>query len=332
MSGVMVPTTSERLTRPNLNLRQSLCNFLNRGRFVAVAATGAILLIAGGSLVARVLGPFVSGALMASMVFLFFAHCLRAVRLCVVSSHLLKIPARTTFFLHFATVPFAIIPPFKAGEVIRLLNLWLIAQSLSKVIVTVVLDRLFDAVMLLLLLSGLYLNGHALSWGGDAARTIQWMIVAVTLSAGICFLICPRAFTRLQNYVVVRHSGSRTLFALRLLDMVRIGTTNGERLLRSQGAILMMITVLIWGLELLATALISDIAIASYYHNAGVLLVSRTTQEWRAVIAQSIDPALAVSAAANIFVILLVWPFATWGYLVRLPKCGASAAQQRTKV
>lgn len=328
----VVRTASETPARSDFDLRRSLCRILFEGRFVAVAIAGIVLLIGGGLLIARLLGPVVGFYVIIAMIFCLLAHCLRAARLCIVSSHLLKVPARTIFSLHFATAPFAIIPPFKFGEVIRLLNLWIVAQDLSKVIVTVVVDRLFDAIMLLLLLSGLYLNGHALNWAGGAARTIQWMILVVTLSAGICFLICPCALTRLQNYVVVRHSGNRTLLALRLLDMLRIGTTDGERLLRTQGAILMMITVLIWGLELLAAAFIANIAIASYYHDAGVLLVSRTTQEWHAIIAKGIDPALSVSAAGNIFVLLLMWPLAVWGYLVRLARYGMPSVTHRTKL
>lgn len=159
------------------------------------------------------------------------------------------------FLLHFATAPFAIIPPFKLGEIVRFYTLWTISRKLSETIVTVLLDRLFDAIILSLLLAWLIINDHIDSVMDESTRTVQWMILAVTISAGVCFLIGPRALSSLQRYVMIHHSGRNVLVSLRLIDVLRKGTTSGEGLLRQQGPLLMMITVLIWGLELVAAAL-----------------------------------------------------------------------------
>lgn len=299
-----------------------------RGRFIATA--GAMLCLVAGIIYigpALLAAPF-SAAVM-SMLACLLAHCFRAMRLSIVAGALLKIPARTTFLLHFATAPFAIIPPFKTGEIARLYNLWLVSQKLSESIVTVVLDRLFDAIMLIFVLGWLVVDGHIVSSMNGVAHSIQGMIIAVTITAGICFLIGPRALSGLQRYLVIHHTGRDALVSLRFIDILRKGTADGERLLRWQGAVLMMLTVLIWGLELLAADLLTHLAILRDFHNAGMLLISRAAQEWHAAVSADIDPALAVSAAGNILAILVVWPFAVLGYLNRIIAPGSRGGRAK---
>lgn len=312
----MLPANNRWMTEVS-RIQSSVRVILWRGRFIATA--GALLcLVAGIIYIGPALLPEPFPAAIMSMLACLLAHCFRAMRLSIIAGALLKIPARTTFLLHFATVPFAIIPPFKAGEIVRLYNLWLVGRNLSESIVTVVLDRLFDAIMLIFVLGWLVLNGHIVGSMSSVGNSIQGMIIAVTITAGICFLIGPRALSGLQRYVVIHHTGRDTLVSLRFIDVLRKGTTDGEKLLRQQGAVLMMITVLIWGVELSAAALLTHLAVLRDFHDAGVLLINRATQEWQAAISTNIDPALAVSAAGNILVVLAVWPFAVLGYLSRI--------------
>lgn len=288
---------------------------LYKGRFVATFVATLCLLAAGRYIGLKVLLPTMPMTMIVAMIVYFLAHCLRAMRLCIISGSLLKIPARTTFWLHFATVPFAIILPFKIGEIVRLYNLWLVSKKLSESVVTILLDRLFDAIMLAVLLTWLIMDGHIMHEG---ARTVQWMTVAVTILAGICFLIGPRALSSLQRYVVINHTGRDVLVGLRLIDVLREGATNGEGLLRRQGTPLMMITVLIWGFELAAAALLTHLAVSPEFHNAGVLLINRAAKEWQVTISSHVDPALAASAASSILVILAAWPPSVYAYLNRI--------------
>lgn len=302
---------------------------LFRGRFLLTALATLCVLAAGWYIGPKLLRPSLSLTIIVTMLVYFLAHCFRAMRLCIISGPLLKMPARTIFLLHFATAPFAIIPPFKLGEIVRFYTLWTISRKLSETIVTVLLDRLFDAIILSLLLAWLIINDHIDSVMDESTRTVQWMILAVTISAGVCFLIGPRALSSLQRYVMIHHSGRNVLVSLRLIDVLRKGTTSGEGLLRQQGPLLMMITVLIWGLELVAAALFTPVAIFPEFHNAGVLLINRTVQEWHAAFSSFIDPALATSAASSILAIFIVWPPSVYGYLTRI--ITPSSRSQRLK-
>lgn len=291
---------------------------LFRARFLLTALATICVLAAGWSVGPKLLRPSLAVTIIVTMLVYFLGHCLRAMRLCIISGRLLRMPARTIFLLHFATAPFAIIPPFKLGEIVRFYMLWTMSRKLSETIVTVLLDRLFDAIILSFLLAWLIINNHIDSIMDESTRVVQWMILAVTISAGICFLIGPRALSSLQRYVMIHHSGRNVLVSLILIDVFRKGTTSGEGLLRQQGALLMMITVLIWGLELVAAALFTPMAIFPEFHNAGVLLINRTVQEWHAAFFSFVDPALATSAASSILATFIVWPPSVYGYLTRI--------------
>lgn len=282
----------------------------------------AVVLGAGASFVAAaaLVGPAAFGAApvwatLAAMALYLTAHLLRAARLAIVASALLGVSARTTGLLHFATAPFVMLVPLKLGEGVRLHQLWVAGRRAPGAVIALLIDRTLDAVMLLALLISLSLSGQSLDGG---AATVLWLTGAAAAAAGVAFVIGPRACASLQRYVVVHHRRRTSLRGLPFIDTLRRSLTEGAALLRKQGAALLVISVLIWGMELAAAALFATWALTPELRDAGVLLVTRTTQEWRAATGAGVDPALAASAAASLLVLLAVWPVALYVYISRL--------------
>ena len=248
--------------------------------------------------------------LVASALYL-LAHCLRAIRLAVVATSLTKLSGRFTLLLHFATAPLVMCFPFKMGELARLGAFCLAGVRLFDVVMIVLLDRLFDAVMLgvLLVTTG---TGYDSAASGEVI--VQWMIMGVALAAGLGFLVAPRTLVSLQRYILLNHSTRGTLRELWLVDLFRRGTTKGQLLLRNQGMMLLMVSAMIWILELAATSLFMPLASPNRFQDVTALLMAHLNWGGLAAFSSPIDPALAASAASSLIALLVVWPIALYGF------------------
>ncbi|CUH79474.1 lysylphosphatidylglycerol synthase domain-containing protein [Tropicibacter naphthalenivorans] len=243
------------------------------------------------------------GALLGAAALYLLAHGVRAVRLAVLASRLLAISGRSSALLHFITSPAALVIPFKLGEALRLHQLWYLGQSLSGAVLVILLERLFDGAMLLLLLAIAYLTYGTL---GTAAIALAAITSLAVITAVVVFVLGPSIFASLQRYMVVHHRDPRVLRVLPHIDMMRWLTRDGAGMLRDQGGVLLVLSLLIWLLEVgAATALLSGapglrLIVEGIFSAGG----AGPTTVWMAL---------------GVLALVAVWPLALWRYQPRIP-------------
>lgn len=256
----------------------------------------------------------IAAAVMAGALYL-AAHGLRAIRLAMLAVPLLGVSARTAALLHVATAPATFLLPLKIGELARLHQLWFAGKRASGAVIVLLLERMLDAVMLLSLF--LWATAGGAPAHGGMAITMALTVAAVTIGA-IVLLLGPSALASLQRYVVINHQSRHAIRALPLIDLLRLGIGDGAALMRRQGAQLLVVSALIWTLELLAAGLFVEWGGASALRETALLLLGRINQEWRALAGGAVDPAVAASASTSLMVLLLTAPAAIILYVRRL--------------
>ena len=149
---------------------------LHRAVLAAAILAAALFLFAGGGIAALASWPV---QYLAPAAALYLAsHGLRAVRLAIMAARILKLSARSGALVHLVTAP-AVVIPFKLGEVVRLHQLWYLGRSLPGAVLVLVVERFFDAAMLLLLLAVVYAAQGPL--GAEAVILFAATSVAVAI-------------------------------------------------------------------------------------------------------------------------------------------------------
>lgn len=232
------------------------------------------------------------------------AQGLRAVRLATIAGPLLGMSGRTSCLLHVVTVPGAMVLPFKLGEMIRLQQLWALTRNFPGAVTVVLLERTFDAVMLLFLL--LFLRQSSV----ETAQAEDWLwgltILAVTMAATV-FILGPQALATIQSYIVRNHRKRGSLRQLSRIDRMRQLTGDAAQVLRRQGMLLGVMSAMIWGLELAAIALLAAFATTPPLQDSAALLVTRILYDSAALLRQSEAPLLLASAGITLLVMALIW-------------------------
>lgn len=242
------------------------------------------------------------------------AHILRAVRLAIIATPLLGISGRTAMLLHFSAAPIVTLVPLKFGELFRLQQLWIAGRSLPSAVISLLLDRLLDAAMLLLLLTWLVFTNAA----GGTGAFIAVLNTAAILTAIIVLFLGPQILGSLQRYIVINHNTRTILKLLPIVNLLRRGTEQGSGLLRRQGGTLVILSAVIWMLEIGAVALFATHAASPEMQNSAHMLLIRVTQEWQIATSIGSDPALAASAASSLLTLLVIWPLVLHIYIKRL--------------
>ncbi|MEM9267317.1 MAG: lysylphosphatidylglycerol synthase domain-containing protein [Pseudomonadota bacterium] len=236
------------------------------------------------------------------------SHGVRALRLAMLAVPTLGVSARSSALLHLTTAPIAFLLPLKLGELARLHELWRTGTNLMVAVLLLLLERVFDAVILLALIAALALAG-----GGLASPVLVWVSGTIVLVAAIAFVLGPSAAGATQAYMVRHHRHPALKQLLPGLDLLRRATRIGAEQMRGQGAQILVLTALIWALEVAAALVLAR----STLGEATALVLSRTTLDWAALMGWVEDPRVASLAAVSVLSLALIWPVAVWFYVPR---------------
>ena len=232
MQGSATPVA---MSRPAKRTDAARTAFVAGAAVFVVIATLALLPLTGPL-------PLVS-ALAAGLLYL-VSHLLRAFRLAILSVEMLGVSGRTTVLMHFATAPISLALPLKLGELTRLYELWRLSGTLVYSVVVLLVDRMYDSLFLVPLLAILLLQNDA-----SPALIVLTCVAAFVPLAVI--VVGPRLMTEVQRYVVAHHNDAGTLGTLRGIDAVRRVVTHAARVARQQAPTLVVLSLLIWLLEVL---------------------------------------------------------------------------------
>lgn len=244
------------------------------------------------------------GVLLAALLYL-FSHLLRCLRLALLAVPILGISARTAMLIHLYTAPVALALPFKLGEFFRIQQLAAVSKRLIATIVMILVERILDAACLLALCLLLIAAGVPTS-----AKLVQLTVFLVFAGGAAAFILlaAPSGLRRAQRYIVLRHIEWRARIVLSTIDRLREVTGLGSRCLARNGAPLLLISVLIWAIEVAAISLLLPAGADSVFHGA-TEAINRVGSEWRWLFgAGGADPVLRQASLLSFGVLVALWP------------------------
>lgn len=155
--------------------------------------------------------------------------------------------------LYFRTTFINLIIPFKLGEVYRVEEIGRETKVWQVGLLSVLVDRYFDMAALLMLL----LPFDLLFRGGLSPITL--VLLLLIAAAGILYLAIPSSYAYLNRYLIIRKSSSRSLAALRGLDMIKKWYDFTKNLITGRSALIIFASLLGWISEVVTLK-----ALASY--------------------------------------------------------------------
>ncbi len=174
------------------------------------------------------------------------AHVLRAARLAVLAAPALGMRVRAVVLLHFHTAPVSFIVPFKLGELYRWQQLAWLSRNPGGSLLIVLLDRMLDALVLLLALAAVAVASGRMAPG---ATLIAGLLTLATVLGLFVVLVVPGCLKALQAYILQNHSAPRARRVLRVVDASRLAVSSARERLRGNFALLLFISAVIWVIE-----------------------------------------------------------------------------------
>jgi hypothetical protein len=277
---------------------------------VLAAATLLALGMRGGSASVELSPSF----LLAGLLYL-ASHLLRCVRLALLATPILGMSARTAMLIHLYTAPVALALPLKLGELFRIQQLGSVSKRLIATIVTVLVERSLDAACLLALCLLLVAAG-----GPSSAKLLQLTVFLLFAGGAAVFILlaAPSGLRRVQRYIVLRHIEWRARIVLSTIDRLRELTELGSQSLSRNSATLLLISVLIWAIEIAAVSVLLPVGEESVLRGAAAA-VERVGSEWRWLFsAEEAEPVLRQASLLSFGVLVALWPLAAVLYERRL--------------
>lgn len=196
--------------------------------------------------------PDAAGAL-AMPVFVYgLAHALRAVRLGVLLG---AGRARRLLGLYFYTAACSAVIPFKLGELVRINEIAWWSGSYWRGLLIVWIERVFDVVALCGM--ALFILGTGAQEPKDIGLLL-WAIGGFVFLTVLLFLIVPEQLCDLNLHVMRSYRGRKAVYILRMLDSCYQLFDEVRPLLAGKLVTLSLLTLFIWGAELLAVAMLFD--------------------------------------------------------------------------
>lgn len=192
------------------------------------------------------------GALVMPVSVYCLAHVLRAVRLGVLLG---ARRARRLLWLHFYTAACSALIPFKLGELVRINEIAWWVGSYWRGLLIVWIERVFDVVALGAMAI------FILSTGTQEQKDINlllWVIGGFVFLTVLFFFFVPEQLCSLNLHVMRSYTGRKAVRILRMLDSCYQLFDQVRPLLAGKLVTLSLLTLFIWGAELLAVAMLFD--------------------------------------------------------------------------
>lgn len=295
------------MPRPQAKVRLSTRALLIVLPLAAIALSAPLYQISGAFPVLRE----VWAAVLAAAVLYAMSHVLRAARLALLAAPALNMHVRTVLLLHFHTAPVSFIVPFKLGELYRWQQLAWLSRNPAGSLLILLLDRMLDAIVLLIVLAVLAATGGSMP---PHTALISGLLALATVLGLFAVLIAPGCLEAMQAYILQNHSAPRARKALRIIDSTRLMFSNARERLRGNVVLLLFISAVIWALE---SGML--VVLAQQVNGSGAFPTSLLT---RTLFPQVTDGPMLEVTSLYVLVclgtLLLLWPVATILYLMRI--------------
>ncbi|MBO4902193.1 MAG: flippase-like domain-containing protein [Lachnospiraceae bacterium] len=156
-----------------------------------------------------------------------------------------KIPFWRFLFYYCLTTLVNLIVPFKLGEFFRIFVFCRATKSFRIGFLSVLLDRFFDTVALVLIL----LPFELLKRGTVADSTL--LLSAFVVVAVFAYRAFPSFYTYLNRYLIMNRTSKGAMGSLKLLELMMAGYEYVKRLIHGRYALLTIFSFMAWLMECL---------------------------------------------------------------------------------
>ena len=183
--------------------------------------------------------------LIGAIICIFWFAVIHAVKL--FRMYLILLEKRINFkrfvFAYCRTTLANLVIPFKLGEIYRMTVFSRITENAGIGIASVIVDRFFDTLALVLILIPL----HVLHPGKVSAVSVFLAVfVAFTI---FVFVIFPSAYKYLNRYIIINRDSRNSMAVLKWLEVLDSGYEYISRLVRGRYALITLMSFVAWVLE-----------------------------------------------------------------------------------
>ena len=132
--------------------------------------------------------------------------------------------------------------PFKIGEIFKMYCYGVETDSYAKGIVAVIIEKFFDAIVLCI-----FMIPHAIQ--STIPNVLLIIMASFIVIAMTIFLSFERTYCYLNQFLIRRGGGQKSLFVLKILEVSKKTYDNTKRTLRGRSAIILLLSVLAWSAE-----------------------------------------------------------------------------------
>jgi len=195
------------------------------------------------------------------------SHLARIARLALLNGDA-RMSLRELAKVHLFTAAAALATPFKLGEPYRIVELGVLTRSATRGVALVWLERLFDVVVILMLLGAAAIAQPA---GVEAFMGVLLISLGFVLVTLLLLVLLPENLRRVGSYLVRRHRSEWSVGVLWLISEARGMVGRMSQMLRGRHASLFVFTLAIWTLEGLSFSLIVQAGRGVFEPLAGLL-------------------------------------------------------------
>ncbi|WP_042195348.1 lysylphosphatidylglycerol synthase domain-containing protein [Paenibacillus camerounensis] len=184
-----------------------------------------------------------------------FSHVLRIIRLYTLLLEE-KVRVGSLLRVYFTTSWINFLLPYKLGEIFRITEIGNLCKSFRRGIVTIWIERFFDAVIL-----SSFIFGYFIFYDSTFGKFIPIAIVLIIFVAFslLYFLEFTYTFKYLTSFLITKSNTRRGIHLLKLANSLDKIHADIKQLIRGRTSLLLFLSIAIWTMELTSVFILSKL-------------------------------------------------------------------------
>ena len=154
-----------------------------------------------------------------------------------------KISFKRMLKIYIKTAFVSIVFPFKIGEIFKIYSYGEEIDNYPKGIISVVIDKLFDAIVLCAVLIP-----YELTNGGKISILVVVMLIFIVIILAAAFAF-EGTYYYLNKFFIINGKSKKSIYALSMIEKVKNVYENAKNMLRGRILILLGLTIISWLME-----------------------------------------------------------------------------------
>ena len=226
-------------------MRRLIYNLIN----IAVIAASLIFINLDAF---AILNNFQAGILISLFIIIFLIHGIKFLRLYfIILEEKMIIP--DALRLYVKTTFVNILLPFKIGELFKMYCIGYKTRNYRKGVSVVLIEKFFDAIMVLSSVALCLLLGGTITWNVLIAILIIFMIIFI-----LFYYFFGQTYEYMNRFFMSKSSGKKSLNSLRALDWMNNFHKSLQKMLHGRQLVVFLLTFLSWAMEFVFVSLVQN--------------------------------------------------------------------------